>query len=214
MATETPFIDILTADQKALVAKKAIDPRPSYFDPVLASSQSAAAQSGEGSSTDTSGMVEISADLEAMLILLPGPVKTDLLSFIHTAIKVTARSDELELMAEVLAVRQKSYQLHTSNDVSAPIVQFDDIRTALFQFIQNLSHQQGTTGSDPTTVLMPDINTLLAALLEDFDALSKPDALVVHDIIADAATVTAFSTSGSTRQKELLSWIGVIGAYN
>lgn len=212
MASSTPFIDVLTDEQKALVANKALKVRPSYFSPVIAATQVRTAANGTSDNT-TDGLVQISADLEAVLILMPSDVKVALLTFIDQAMRMTAGPDEMNLMVEVLAVRQAGYSNHINPDVSATLIGFDDMRAAFFGFIDRTS-QQTDAIDDPTGVIVPDLSSLFSALLEDFDAVAKPDALAVHDVIADTATVTAFSTSGLTRLKELLSWIKIIASYN
>ena len=206
---DTPFINSLTPPQQATVQVKGRgDKRPSYYSAERALAQGTAARSGVVPTDALTPEVQISQDMEAVLILLPMDVKNGLLTFIANALKVTATFDDLDLMTEVLAVRKGSYP-QVFADSAKPVIEYDSTRGQIVNFISRAS--KATTNN--TAVLVPDLSNLFTALTQDSNLMSQPDVLAVHDRIADAATLYDYQASGLERTKELSSWVTVISTY-
>ncbi len=210
----TPFLDILTEEQRARVATRSLgDRRPSYFSAALVDAQRRLQQTGDSEASSTDGMVQISLDLEAVLILMPANIKRRLLDFIGQALAVSSSSDELALLTDMVATRQGGYATITHPNVSSALISFEDLRAAFLRFV-TLVRGETTADVDPLSVVVPDLNGLFAALRADFDVYSRPDALAVHDVLVDAATVNSYSEYGLDHISELLSWTRVLNVYN
>lgn len=206
---DTPFINSLNPSQRSTVQVKSRgDKRPSYYSAARAVAQGTAARSGVVPTSELTPEVQISQDMEAVFILLPIDVKRNLLTFIASALKSTASTDDMELMTEVLAVRKGSYR-QVFTDSGKPVMEYDATRGQILNFLAQAS--KATVNN--TDVLIPDLSNLFTALTQDQNLMSQPDVLAVHDRIADAATLYDYQASGLERGKELSSWVTVISTY-
>lgn len=215
----TPFIDALTPGQRAQVAAKSRGTnRPTYYDSTLALSQdrlrSLGAETPEANALDPN--VQISEDLEALLILMPIEDKKALLQFIAAAIGVAGSlsNTDFALMTETLLVRKAAYQ-QVYTDVGSRVLQYDATRARVLGFVENIARQQTLPDpkSDPTSIVIPELGTLFSSLADSYRTLSMPDTLAVHDRIADAGVVFTYQNAATNRTKELSSWINVINLY-
>lgn len=223
---DTPFIDILTGAQQTLIARKSLGAnRPRYYSSDLAALQVVAKNTGTADPAEFDPNVQISADLEAVFILMPSLTKVSLAQFIGFAIGASTTASDLEMMAEVVDIRRISYY-QINVDVAGPLLQLEQSRTSFLNFIDQVSRQQSETNinangklsatapsKDPNEVLIPDLSVLFAALADDHAKLASEDVLAVHDRIADSATLFSYTDSGLERVKELSSWLTVILAY-
>jgi hypothetical protein len=218
----TPFIDILTDAQKVTVAQKSRGAkRPSYYDGTRAETQARLANTGNEEGTE-GALVQISEDLEATLILMSTKDKTNLLTFVASAIKVASdmSTDDFVLMAEVVAVRKAGY-VQVWTDVGQKTSSYDVVRASILNFIEQTANQNvvtTATGSltqreDPTSVVIPDLGALFSSLSDSYRVLAAPDILAVHDRISDTGTLYAYQNAASHRTRELSSWVAIITLY-
>ena len=226
MATEnTPFIDSLSVDRRIVVANKSKgNNRPSYYDAVVAGRQTKAStdagQAGAGagapaSSVDRTGLVMISLDLEAALILTKSDVKEGMLNFIQTALDVVTSTDvnDFALMEEVITLRKDTYG-QVSLNVGKAVIEYDSVRASFLADVDTNARTNATGGAGAaTTLVLADIGPLFASLSDARTTLSRPDDLAVHDRIADAANVYTFQNAATHRTKELSSWVLVLQTY-
>jgi len=223
-AENTPFIDSLSVDRKIVVANKSKgNNRPSYYDAVVAGRQTKAATTpglggagaGALAAAGREGMVQISLDLEAALILTGSKVKEGMLNFIQTALEVVTNSNENDfvLMEEVLALRRKTYEQVFLN-VGQAVTEYDSVRASFLADVDKNARTTPTSGAGAaTTIVLADIGPLFASLSDARTTLSRPDDLAVHDRIADAANVYTFQDAATHRTKELSSWVLVLQTY-
>jgi len=212
---DTPFIDILSDKQRAIVAKKARgEDRPYYYDSAIAQAED---YTGEGSSD---GLVQISQDFEAVLILAPNETKKEMLNFIQAAgrLATNLNADDFALMGELVALRQSNYS-QISRDVGETVLEFDAARAKLNQFVENTARSNATieqTNPDTaavTAVVVPDLAAFFASLQDAYSAMSKPDDLAVHDRISDAGILYTVQNAALERSRELSSWGRVFQTY-
>jgi hypothetical protein len=202
MADNTPFLDVLSDSQRAMVARSSRgEGRPSYYD-------STAAQGG------SDGYTQISQDLEAVLILAPRAAKKEILSFIQTAIQIASsmNADDFVLMTEVVAVRKGSYT-QIASDIGSKILPFDAAKAKLQQFIEVAARSGGSGAEAVTAVILPDLGVFFASLLDAYSVLSTPDDLAVHDRISDAGILHVMQNAATERATELASWSAIFQMY-
>lgn len=209
---DTPFISSLTDEQKALVARRSRGAkRPSYYSATLArANQPVPGLTTAPSNPDDVAKVQITEDLEALLILMPIETKRRLIEFIKVVVPASTTEDDLALMTEVVAVRAKSYA-QVNADVGAHLSRYDETRASVVSMLASAAPAEGVT--DPLVALVPDLSNLFTVLKEDHSNLSQRDLLAAHDRITDAATLYGYTDSGIYRMKELLSWVVVISTY-
>lgn len=201
------FILSLPADQKAIVARSARgSKRPSYYDSELAVVAQRAAKTGVV--PEVADTVQISEDLEAVIILLPTAHKRNLLNFLQAGLQVSTDASEAELMAEVVAIRASNYAVINSEAV-APQLDYAKAKGAVASFLENARETSGLSIDG----LVPDLDRLFAALNEDVEAVSRPEILALHNHITDNMTVFDLTKRGTQRQKEILSWINIFKSY-
>ena len=212
--SDTPFIDVLSDEQLAIVARKTRgESRPSFYD-------ASVAQAGNVTGVASDGRVQISLDLEAVLILAPTTVKKEILSFITTAGEITSRmnADDFQLMSEVVLIRRNSYT-QIARDIGEKVLEFDTASAKLKTFVENTARSNATveqTNPDTaavTAVILPDLGVFFSSLADAYSVLSKPDDLAVHDRIADAGILYTVQNAASERVSELSSWAAVFQTY-
>lgn len=207
----TPFIDALTTEQRTQVARRSKgENRPSYFSASLAESQGA-----EEANPDTEpGYIQISEDLEAVLILLPGGTKQGLIEFIQASLDIVnnLNDDDFALFSEVLEIRAENYA-QVNTDTGSIVETYDDARQQLIGFIETTGRQNTASAAESTSVVIPDLGTLFGSLAASYAALSAPDELAIHDRIADSGFVYTLQDAATSRATELSSWIQVIQTY-
>lgn len=202
--SETPFIDSLPPDRLEIVKQRRHPERPYYF----------SAASGED--------VQISADMEAVLILLPASVKSDLLGVI-TSITIES-PDEAELMEITRFNRESAYeQLHV--DLATPITKLDkarvDVQLSLVAAEGIVLQQKQEKGiqtedtEDHSAVFVTDMGRFFTAVSDAVVESSKAEILGLHDKIADALTQLSFSKDAADKRgRELSSWADIIRSYS
>ena len=200
------FILSLPADQRAIVARSARgSKRPSYYDSELAIVAQRAEKAGLVAASDE---VQISEDLEAVIILLPTAHKRNLLNFLQAGLQVSTDANEAELMAEVVSIRASNYTTINMEAV-APQLDYAKAKGAVASFLENARASSGLSIDG----LVPDLDRLFAALNEDVEAVSRPEILSLHNHITDTMTVFDLTKRGTQRQKEILSWINIVKSY-
>jgi hypothetical protein len=115
-------------------------------------------------------------------------------------------------MAEVVGIHATNYQRVLLD--TGYIKNFDEARQGILSQVVQLSHptpDQGT--ADPAEQMIPEVNTLFAALADNHNALRRSETLETHNRITDANTLLEFSGAGADRKKELLSWVDVLNSY-
>jgi hypothetical protein len=205
----TPFIDALTDEQRAAVARRSRgEKRPSYYSAALAESQDPATTETEP------GRIQISEDLEAVLILLPGGVKQGLIEFIQASLDIVnnLNADDFALFSEVLEIRSENYA-QVNADTGSIVETYDDARSQLIGFIETTGRQNTASAASSTSVVIPDLGTLFGSLAASYAALSSPDELAIHDRIADSGFVYTLQDAATSRSTELSSWVQVIQTY-
>jgi hypothetical protein len=212
-AENTPFIDSLTADRQAAVAKFSKgNARPSYFDATLANAQT---RTKAPVAEDSKGKVQISLDLEAALILTKNPVKKGMIDFINKAIEVvtSTNTDDFALMNEVVLLRTDSYE-QVYRDVGDSVSEYDSVRASFLSDVDVNARGAGGEGiQTATSVVLNDIGPLFSSLSDARTTLTRPDDLSVHDRVADVGTLYTFEGAALARGKELSSWALVIQTY-
>ena len=203
----TDFLLTLPSDQQAIVSRYAKgSKRPSYFDSGLAVVAQRAAFSGVV--PEVADTVQISEDLEAVIILLPTVQKRNLLSFLEAGLSVGQDSNEVDLMNEIVSIRTSNYGVVNSEAI-APQLAYTKAKGAIRDFLENARETSGLVLDG----LVPDLDRLFATLNEDVEHVSRPEILEIHNHITDVVIVFDLTARGSSRQKELLSWINVFKAY-
>lgn len=201
----TAFIESLSSDQRSLVARNTKGAkRPSYFDAALAVLAQRAVFSGVV--PEVADTVQISEDLEAVLILLATSHKQALLASLQHGMTFHVDPAEAELMAEVVAVRANNYAV-VNADAVAPQQQYTKVKTAVGEFLEN---SRTTSGIEN---LVPDLDRLFGTLNQNVVDTSRPEVLALHSHITDNVALVQMTGNTSSRQKELLSWINVIKTY-
>lgn len=213
----TPFIDALTVDRRLIVSKKSKGAdRPSYFNATLAADQDRFRQTKTSQTPESRrGLVQISRDAEAALILTSNDVKQGLIAFIQKSIDVVTNfdKDDFALMEEVVAARTESY-VTIYGDVGQDVTEFDSVRASFLSGVDdNARAGRPNDVNAAVTSALGDFGSLLGSLTNARTTLERPDSLAVHDRIADIGTLYTFQDAGTTRSKELSSWIDVITAY-
>jgi hypothetical protein len=212
----TPFIDALPKAQKQTVRQKARGVnRPSYFSAQQAKARAMAKRTGDVAVANIPEEVQISEDLEAVLILMPIDVKKDLLDFIGVALSVSLTQDDLALMEEIVEVRATNYQ-QANADVGSHLSQYTVTRNNIISFVAKAvsAAPKGTqVNVDPSSVVVPDMNALFAVLKDDHAGLSSLDLLAAHDRITDSATLYSYLDAGTYRGRELFSWAAIVMSY-
>ena len=218
MAEDTPFLNSLSKDKQGFVAKKAINPRPSYFSARLAEIRDSA---GPDQAT-VGATVEISADFEALLILMPAKNRADLLYVLRELAVSMESSPELDLMNEIVAVRIDTYAQLTTDYASLTSV-YDLTKQNIVELMVSLPNEEDTAAAkpsqtalgedDPTVILVPDVGTLFNTTSLYLTELTKPEAMGVHDRIVDEKVLYAYITASQYRLSELSSWIEIINLY-
>ena len=203
----TDFLLSLPADQQAVVSRQARgSKRPSYFDSQLAVVAQRAKFSGV--SPEVADTVQISEDLEAIIILLPTAQKQNLLSFLQTGLSVAQDANEVELLNEMVSIRSGNYAVVNSEAV-APQSAYTKAKGSIRDFLENARETSGLSIDG----LVPDLDRLFATLNEDIEQISRPEILELHNHITDTLAVFDMTAKGTQRQKELLSWINVFKTY-
>ena len=203
----TPYIDTLNSAQKAILARKTKGTnRPSYYSAALAE---ASAQSGEGSST-----VQITEDLEALLILCPKDIKQRVLDFLSLAKEIGSNTDDLDaaLFSEVVSVRKDNY-VQISVDTGDKIRAYDAAKSDLSGFVEDSSRQNGSKGSVASAQIIPELGVFYAAIGSSYDEINRPDELGVHDRVADAGFLYGSQRLTGSRAAELGSWEAIFQTY-
>lgn len=224
---DTPFLDVLSDEQRAIVTKRSRgEKRPSYYDSSVAQ---AATITGEGT---TDGLVQISQDLEAFLILLDSDIKKEILTFIETAggVATSMNKDDFALMGEVVILRRNNYG-QISKDVGEQVLEFDSARSKMMVFLENTARSNLTvpkanraggaaTQDNPnpdaaavTAIILPDLGTFFSSLQDSYSVLAQPDELAVHDRISDAGILYTVQNAAQERANELSSWARVFRTY-
>lgn len=209
----TPFIDTLSSAQLQFVSRKSLgEDRPSYY----------SAAAAAGMSGDRAGYLQISLDLEAVLILLPLSTKRGLLSFIESAADALNSTDANDylLFSEIVNVRTEGYG-QVVTDVGEPARAYASTRGEVLGLIEQQAQRQlGTVSSElpvsaaqATAVVIPDLSTLFSALTASYDSTVRPEELAMHDRLTDAGFLYSIQNAPTDRSTELLSWVSVIRTY-
>lgn len=191
------FIDALSSEDRSIVISRSLgDNRPSYY------------SSNEASlSSNNDGMVQISDDMEAVIVLSPKTSIKYMLSFLDEAVKVSSALNESDylLFKEVVDTRAEWY-VQTHSDVRAVIKNFESTRQGFQATINGRS--------SGNAVDIPDLSKMYATLGESYDAISSPEEIAVHGRIADAGFLYSVETSSLERVRELRSWSTVLRTYH
>ncbi len=186
----TPYFDSLNDAQKALVQKHTrLDQRPSYYDRFLDQE------------------VQVSIDLEALLILAPRSTKQQIVSFITDAASEAAEQDanEFALFTEVVAARRANYgQVFT--DAGSRVRSFQRAQAGLMGFVEQSRQDENTE------VVIPALSQFFASVSTAYNKYNRPDELAMHDRISDAGFLIDKSDNSSVT-KELQSWLVVFNTY-
>jgi len=217
----TPFINSLPKDKREYVARKAINPRPSYYSARLAAIQQSENARPNESRIEGEPTIQISADFEALLILSPSETRADLLFVLRQLATQMESSDELDLMKETVATRIESYVQLTS-DYANLSATYDLTKQKIIGLMVSLPNetteapQPQTTTLDleePTVILIPDVGALFNTTGSYLTEFVKPEAMGVHDRIVDEVVLYSYINAGLSRFKELSSWIEIINLY-
>lgn len=200
------FTSSLPVEQQAIIARQAKKVRPTYFDADIA----IAVEQAAISKTDTdlaSPDVQISEDLEALLILLPAAQKNALVTFIANSLSVVTDTDESELFEEVQSVRADNYTTYR-DDGAAPKQQYSTTKARVMAVVEGLRISSGSTDT-----VLAELSPLFSSMNDSSDSFAAPEELELHNRITDSLYLADYRNRGSFRQKELLSWISVLRTY-
>ena len=191
------FIDSLSDEDRTLVIRRSLgEKRPSYY-----------SSNAANLSSTNDGMVQISDDMEALIILSSRTAIGYMLNFLDEAVNVSSSLNESDylLFKEVVDTRSEGYvQIHS--DVRAVIRDFENTRQG---FQTTVRERSGSTAID-----IPDLSKMYATLSESYEAISSPEELAVHGRISDAGFLYSVETSSLERVRELQSWSNVLRTYH
>lgn len=202
----------LSAAEVASVRKRSLGAkRPFIFSATIAAAQSQARQFRTTNPDDLDPMVQISPDMEAALILLPGREKSAILTFLAQARNTRVSDDERQMLQEVFDARGEGYAL-TNQELGAPILAFDQARTRAISFLEGIRLQEGVIGEE-NDALVAEVSSLFSLLAQDYESASNPDTLATHDRIADAGALFRVQGAGDLKAREIASWEAAISLY-
>jgi hypothetical protein len=201
----TPFFDSLSAADKVRVQQRSLgDKKPTYFDPISRTN------------------VQITLDLEALLILLDPNTKKALITFAKTALSLVPTTDELELMTQVIAIRTENYAV-INREQTRPLQQYDVTKNKVVNAMETLvrngnpivnpTANQNTVKDTIGASFITDLGTMFQAFANGYNSILRTDSTAIHDRLTDSLTNAAYQESQSTREQQLQSWVSVVNTY-
>lgn len=201
----TDFIGSLPENLRTVIANNARGVnRPKYYSATLANAGAVVT----AQKPQINAEIQISEDLEAVLILMSPQQRGQMMDFIRKSESVSTSPDDLEMMAETVARRAEGYA-QVAADAGGPTRNFSLARAAIMAVL----NKQRADDSSTSDTIVPDLSNFFAAVAVDYLVVTKPDIMAVHDRIVDESTLGAYTDSGNNRSKELLSWLKVFQTY-
>ena len=219
-SADTPFINSLPKDKREYVARKSIDPRPSYYSTGLALLQQSEDIRLSEERIVGEPEIQISADFEALLILMPAESRADLIYVLRTLSTQMESTAEVDLMKEIVAVRIDSY-VQLTTDYAELSSKYDATKQRIIALMVELSNETNTAAQpsdigleeDPSIILIPDVGNLFNVTSSYLNSFVKPEAMGVHDRIVDEMVLYSYTNASLYRMRELSSWIEILNLY-